>query len=201
MLWLTLSLLTIEEATRLAFVPAIHHVDTLLILSSKYTGNNTQIEKGKAATYAGKDSIQLGNDKVLNAATFAFRLVDRNSDTGDFYIETVKDANKQPQYIRLENGVPVLTNDLVKAERFNINRTDESAVANDEISTTEVTVSTIDGAVVVKGAAGKKVTISNVLGQTIANTVLSSDEATITAPKGYVTVAVEGEAAVKAIVK
>ncbi len=190
-----------EEATRLAFVPAIHHVDTLLILSSKYTGNNTQIEKDKAATYAGKDSIQLGNDKVLNAATFAFRLVDRNSDTGDFYIETVKDANKQPQYIRLENGVPVLTNDLVKAERFNINRTDESAVANDEISTTEVTVSTIDGAVVVKGAAGKKVTISNVLGQTIANTVLSSDEATIAVPKGYVTVVVEGEAAVKAIIK
>ena len=47
----------------------------------------------------------------------------------------------------------------------------------------------------------KNVIITNVLGQTIANTVLSSDEATIAAPKGYVTVAVEGEKAVKAIVK
>ena len=190
-----------EEATRLAFVPAIHHEDTLLILSSKYTGNNNQIEKDKAATYAGKDSIQLGNDKVLNAATFAFRLVDRNSDTGDFYIETVKDANKQPQYIRLENGVPVLTNDLVKAERFNISRTDESPVANEGISTGEVSVIAGNGIVTIKGAAGKTVAISNVLGQTIANTVLSSDNAEIAAPAGVVVVAVEGEAAVKAIVK
>ena len=50
-------------------------------------------------------------------------------------------------------------------------------------------------------AAGKKVAISNVLGQTIANTVLSSDDATIAAPAGVAVVAVEGEAAVKAIVK
>ncbi|MFV0581043.1 MAG: DUF6383 domain-containing protein, partial [Parabacteroides gordonii] len=40
-----------------------------------------------------------------------------------------------------------------------------------------------------------------VLGQTIANTVLSSDNATISAPAGVVVVAIEGEAAVKAIVK
>ena len=51
------------------------------------------------------------------------------------------------------------------------------------------------------GAAGKNVVITNVLGQTIANTVITSSEATISAPKGYVTVAVEGEKAVKAIVK
>ena len=53
----------------------------------------------------------------------------------------------------------------------------------------------------VKGAAGKNVVITNVLGQTVANTVISSDNATISAPAGIVVVAVEGEAAVKAIVK
>ena len=58
-----------------------------------------------------------------------------------------------------------------------------------------------DGAVIVKGAEGKKVVISNLLGQTIANTVVTSSEATISAPAGVVVVAVEGEAAVKAIVK
>ena len=52
-----------------------------------------------------------------------------------------------------------------------------------------------------KGAAGKNVVITNVLGQTIANTVVASDEATISVPAGVVVVAVEGEAAVKAIVK
>ncbi len=55
--------------------------------------------------------------------------------------------------------------------------------------------------VTINGAAGKKVTISNVLGQTVANTVLSSDKAEIAVPAGVVVVAVEGEAAVKAIVK
>ena len=55
--------------------------------------------------------------------------------------------------------------------------------------------------VTINGAAGKNVTISNVLGQIVANTVLSSDKAEIAAPAGVVVVAVEGEAAVKAIVK
>ena len=52
-----------------------------------------------------------------------------------------------------------------------------------------------------KGAEGKNVVITNVLGQTIANTVVTSSEATISAPAGVVVVAIEGEAAVKAIVK
>ncbi|WP_199715798.1 DUF6383 domain-containing protein, partial [Parabacteroides sp. TM07-1AC] len=58
-----------------------------------------------------------------------------------------------------------------------------------------------EGAVIVKGAEGKNVVITNVLGQTIANTVITSSEAQISAPAGIVVVAVEGEAAVKAIVK
>ena len=48
---------------------------------------------------------------------------------------------------------------------------------------------------------GKKVVVSNILGQVVANTVITSDNATIAAPAGVVVVAVEGEAAVKAIVK
>ena len=50
-------------------------------------------------------------------------------------------------------------------------------------------------------AAGKKVVVSNILGQTVANTVITSDNAVIAAPQGVVVVAVEGEEAVKAIVK
>ena len=43
--------------------------------------------------------------------------------------------------------------------------------------------------------------VSNILGQTIANTVVSSDNATIAVPAGIVVVAVEGEDAVKVVVK
>ena len=52
-----------------------------------------------------------------------------------------------------------------------------------------------------KGTEGKNVVITNVLGQIIANTVVSSSEATIAVPAGVVFVSVDGEAAVKAIVK
>ncbi len=46
-------------------------------------------------------------------------------------------------------------------------------------ATSEVSVIAGNGAVIIKGAEGKTVTISNVLGQTIASTVITSNEATI----------------------
>ena len=86
---------------------------------------------------------------------------------------------------------------------FNIEKgaADDMATDNESISTSEVSVVATNGAVIIKGAEGKTVAISNVLGQTIANTVITSSEATISAPAGVVVVSVEGEAAVKAIVK
>ena len=66
---------------------------------------------------------------------------------------------------------------------------------------TVITVVTTEGAVIIEGAEGKKVVINNVLGQVVANTVITSSEATIAVPAGIVYVTVEGEAAVPAIVK
>ncbi|MBS1320626.1 MAG: hypothetical protein HP046_12095, partial [Parabacteroides sp.] len=74
--------------------------------------------------------------------------------------------------------------------------------SNDAIeAVSAVKVVTVEGGVQVLNAAGKTVTVANVLGQTVASTVVSSDNATISAPAGVVIVTVEGEAAVKAIVK
>ncbi|WP_148478870.1 DUF6383 domain-containing protein [Parabacteroides johnsonii] len=78
---------------------------------------------------------------------------------------------------------------------------DDLATDNEEIATSEVTVIAGAGQVTIVNAAGKKVVVSNILGQTVANTVITSDNATIAAPQGVVVVAVEGEEAVKAIVK
>ena len=77
----------------------------------------------------------------------------------------------------------------------------QAPTANDEITTSEVKVIAGNGQITIAGAAGKKVVVSNILGQVVANTVLTSDNATIAAPQGVVVVAVEGEEAVKAIVK
>ena len=57
------------------------------------------------------------------------------------------------------------------------------------------------GNVTIANAAGKKVVVSNILGQVVATQVLTSDNAVIAAPQGVVVVAVEGEEAVKAIVR
>ncbi len=78
---------------------------------------------------------------------------------------------------------------------------DDIATDNETITTSDVTVIAGEGQVTIAGAAGKKVVVSNILGQVIANTVITSDNATISTPAGVVVVAVEGEEAVKAIVK
>ena len=203
-----------REYTRLAFVEAKHIEDTLVIYRN-----------GQAGT-AAADSIFLGdnlhnqntNDKGMHNAhkngiknaVFAFRLIN-DEPQADFLIESEGD-HKIPSadragWVKIQNGVPVIARygsyqEAIKdAEIFNIVKTTETPTANDAISTSEVSVVAGNGKIIIKGAQGKTVAISNVLGQTIANTVLSSDNAEITAPAGVVVVAVEGEAAVKAIVK
>ena len=77
---------------------------------------------------------------------------------------------------------------------------DSQATANEEISTSSVVVAGVDGAVVVKGAEGKNVIVSTILGKVVANEVVSSDNAQISAPAGIVVVSVDGES-FKVVVK
>ena len=111
-------------------------------------------------------------------------------------------------WVKIQNGVPVIARfddfneAIAQAEIFDVN--DEikyDATANDEIAVEGVTVVAGNGQVTIMGAAGKNVTITNILGKVIASQVIASDNATIAVPAGIVAVAVEGEAAVKAIVK
>ena len=169
---------------RLGFVQAKHEGDSLMI----------------AAT---KDTIDLKNagDKVC---AFAFKYTDKTREA--FTIETLYDvkANGTPirGYVKYHNGKLVVTQNAIEAEVFNLAELKGVApTANETITTSDVTVSATNGAVVVKGAAGKAVVVTNILGQTLANTVISSDNASISVPAGIVVVAVEGEEAVKVVVK
>ena len=179
---------------RLAFVDAIHYLtqDTVVIKKSKYTGNSKQQVAGKEKTWAAKDTLAISGDG-LNAATFALKYKDQA--TKSFYLES---ANGK--YVRILNGVPVLTNSTEDAAVFNIEATTEEATANEAIAAEGVQVIGGKGAVTVQGAAGKVITVANILGQTIANQVAASDNVTIAAPAGVVVVAVEGEAT-KVVVK
>ena len=77
----------------------------------------------------------------------------------------------------------------------------EAPTANEGVAATEVKVVAYDGAINIKNAAGKNVVISTILGQIVANEVLTSDNATISVPAGIAIVSVDGEEAVKVSVK
>ena len=196
-----------EKRAKLSFVEGYHTNDTLYL------------------TRQGGETVKIGmTDPEFNVAKFAFRYVDSAAKTfkiqtqfkgylGDEdQYETAEEFaaayDKTPSlvsnegYLKWINGTVVVEKGYENGDVFGIEENYEgNPVANEDITTSSISVTTTTGKVIINGAAGKKVTISNVLGQTVANTVLSSDNATISAPAGIVVVAVEGEAAVKAIVK
>ena len=106
-------------------------------------------------------------------------------------------------YLSSVNDYLYLTPDKTHAMEVVITETD-MPTANESIADeAEAGVQVIagNGQVEIQGAAGKNVVIANILGKVVANTVLTSDNATITVPAGIVVVTVEGETAVKAVVK
>ena len=197
-----------EKLTKLSFVTGFHTNDTLYIVK------------------ADNDTVKIGMDTPdFNVAKFAFRYTDSDAKTfkiqtqwkkfhevmddtaeevAEYYEENATNSEviSNEGYLKWINGTVVVTNGFENGDEFVITeRVDRDPVANEDVTVSSISVIASEGKVIINGAAGKKVAISNVLGQTIANTVLSSDNATIAAPAGVVVVAVEGEAAVKAIVK
>ena len=187
-----------EYLAKLSFVDAMHINDTLII------------------NRKGGEAVKLYMDTPdFNVAKFAFRYVNpANEADKTFKIQTqykdyiptdaeaVAKTASNEGYLKWINGTVVVVNGYANGDVFGINEDENrDAVSNEAIDASSISVIATEGAVIVKGAQGKRVAISNILGQTVANTVVSSDNATISAPAGVVVVAVEGEAAVKAIVK
>lgn len=214
---------------RVGFVDAVEQDSVIYVLGNEFADVATKdlkMDDVKAALKAKQISsidmkAAVKDDKHHNY-TWSFRYIDPAKAANEveedraFLIESNAEsaiAPKNAAWIKNQNNCLVLSDmdasfDDAKtggdaALIFNIEKgaADDMATDNEGISTSEVSVVATSGAVIIKGAEGKKVAISNVLGQTIANTVLSSDNATISVPAGVVVVAVEGEAAVKAIVK
>ena len=147
-----------------------------------------------AERLSGEDTLVIADEKYTGKDIEDFKFKVTENEDGDYVLK----ANGN--YVYVINGNLVYGTDAKEAEAFVIEVT-SAPTANEGIATSEVKVIAGEGNVTIAGAAGKKVVISNILGQVVANTVVSSDNATIAAPAGVVVVAVEGEAAVKAIVK
>ncbi len=179
-----------------------------------------------AGSVCGIDSIAIKGDTInamnLNPAAVAFEVAAEYSDEAykilsvQEYLNPAYDeeaAEEQGEeydvekylprnaYLAHLNNVVYWTTDPEQAEVFKV-MTTSTPTSNDKIAAeSAISVIANDGTVTIQGAAGKSVVISNILGKVVAETVLSSDNATIAVPAGIVAVAVEGEAAVKVVVK
>jgi hypothetical protein len=216
-----------ESYDRLGFVEGIYQGGKLYILSNDPLKQDVTLASLKVAEEKGGviDPAKLA--KLTPVAldspyTFSLRLINRG-DEENFFIESERDAvgSFNGGWIKVQNGCPVIArhetagtsedheghkgsiDEIMRdAQIFTLSEGNDVPTSNDAIeAVSAVKIVTVEGGVQVLNAAGKTVTVANVLGQTVASTVVSSDNATISAPAGVVFVTVEGEAAVKAIVK
>ncbi|MCD8263750.1 MAG: DUF6383 domain-containing protein [Tannerellaceae bacterium] len=215
--------------TRLGFVEGVYKIEAdgtekFYIVTENTTLAELEKEYGviAPADFNDADKLVLKNLEGYNYYSFSLRLIE--DDQENFLIESYYPGvsyigSFEGSWIQVMNGALVLaelstengnhngshslSQVINQAQIFKIEENvEEIPTSNEEISTISgVKVIATEGAVSILNATGKKVVISNILGQAVANTTLTSDNVTIAAPKGIVVVAVEGEDAVKAIIK
>ena len=164
-------------------------------------------DKAGAVTEEGAENAFLFESNVYGEKDRNYRTV--NGDADRAIAPTYAAA-----WLKMHNGCLVLTdiNSQFSSAKtngdgaliFNVAQKDEEdmVTSNDNINNVEgVSVVAGNGTVTIQGATGKSVVISNILGKVVAETVLTSDNATIAVPAGIVAVAVDGEEAVKVVVK
>ena len=174
----------------------------------------TALSPGKTI---GLQAIIALDDNTHKDWVFSFRYIERLSD--DFLIEsetTERNTGNGPilaqgwgAWIKFQNGVPVISRadekDLMtEACIFNVRQVSNS-VNNKRVNAggaaSKVTVAGGQGNITIYNAAGKRIVISDILGRTVANFKVSSDNESVSAPAGIIVVAIEGEKAIKVVVK
>ena len=142
--------------------------------------------KGEKATIAqeadNNQKVQAGLDK------FKFQIVLAEDEDNLYWIR------QNGEYLTNINGKLTLAGNRTNALKVEIADTD-MPTANESINAADEAVKVVaaNGAVIVKGAEGKNVVVSTILGKVVANEVLNSDNETIAAPAGIVVVSVDGE--------
>ena len=146
--------------------------------------------KGQVAKLAMKADNK-GTQGGLNR--FKFQIIEAVDEAeGFYYIRQIGADNYNRNYLANWNGKLTWTQGKQGAQLFQIEKT-EAPTSNESVAASEVKVIANNGSINVKNAAGKNVVVSTILGQVVANEVLTSDNATINVPAGIVVVAVDGE--------
>ena len=147
---------------------------------------------GRSVLVAEEDNAPKGIKGGLE--NFQFQIIQAEAGSDEYVIR------QGVQYVCQTNNYFHLNWNRDQALRFVIEK-QAAPTANEGIEVSEVKVIAGNGQITIMGAAGKKVVVSNILGKVVASQTITSDNATIAVPAGIIAVAVEGEAAVKAIVK
>ena len=176
----------INGATKLIFKTAK--------LNGENAANDTIFTNIKGVENVAVSNVADNNKKVQAGLNFfKFQIVEDPEADGLYMMR------QAGQYLASINGRLTL-DEKENAIRFEIANV-ESPTANESINAANnVVVAGVNGAVVVKGAEGKNVIVSTILGKVVANEVVSSDNVTIAAPAGIVVVSVDGES-FKVVVK
>ena len=187
---------------KLDFVEAYHTNDSLFFTEEGKVVSKMEVGNGdfNIAKYAFKMVDETENEFVIETAAGYSKKYNYVKDNNGHWHWTVASVESKPGYLRWVNDNLVVTDDIDKAAIFTMEASDKEATANENIAAGDVVVAGVDGAVVVKGAEGKNVIVSTILGKVVANEVVSSDNATIAAPAGIVVVSVDGES-FKVVVK
>ena len=154
--------------------------------------------KGKEVNVAMK-ADNAGVQGGLDYFKYQIVLADAAEADDLYVIRTLADVKNGDRYLYSINDKLCWTSNRSQALKFYIDNV-EAPTANETIAAGNVVVAGTNGAVVVKGAEGKNVIVSTILGKVVANEVVSSDNAQITAPAGIVVVSVDGES-FKVVVK
>ena len=176
-----------KEISELSPVFDAEEIAELEAKRDAYMVNGENLVKFQRAKYEAADKVALADTtytKDDDLKPFKFNVLDVD---GQAVLK-----NAASGYVKAINDVVVFTSSIDNAAKFDVVAA-EAPTSNESVSASEVKVIANNGSINVKNAAGKNVVVSTILGQVVANEVLTSDNATINVPAGIVVVAVEGE--------
>ncbi|WP_280745284.1 MULTISPECIES: DUF6383 domain-containing protein [unclassified Parabacteroides] len=220
-----------EKQTRMAFVDGVHLGDTFYVIRSNspvyalaakdiipellYESINEDDKHylGENIRYGSK---QKDNSISRKSMVFQFRLYAKDYNRVFMIESTFDDEKDEPEialrkghFLAQKNHLPIMTDKIdmetakMSAELFDFEQgTEYNAVDAEKPSVRKNTnIYTQNGGIIIKNAEGKRVIISNILGQQITNRQILSDNYFIPLSPGIAIVFVEGESATKVAVK
>lgn len=162
------------------------------------------------------DSILINYDSTMHTKADSVGYKGKNERGIKEYRFFLRETDQQDEYLLVsefgfdglgnEDGYLSVLNDVLfispRSSAYTVRVTEtDPPVSNEIITDTEIKVVSEKGAVTILNAAGKQISVTNIVGKMIRQQAVTSDLERIELPKGVVIVNVIGEKAIKAIVK